>query len=187
MKRFAIILAVAAFAISSLKSEAQTVSLSTNLLDYACLGTLNADVSYSLSRRWSVTAGARYNPFTFRKGDLDKQLQLRQQSYSLGARLWPWHTWSGWWFAGKLRYQEYNSGGIRSLETREGDRFGAGLYAGYTYMLTSHLNIEFGLGLWSGLDVYRCYSCPVCGVTLESGKTHFILPDDIMISLAYVF
>lgn len=187
MKRFAIILAVAAFAISSLKSEAQTVSLSTNLLDYACLGTLNADVSYSLSRRWSVTAGARYNPFTFRKGDPDKQFQLRQQSYSLGARLWPWHTWSGWWFAGKLRYQEYNSGGIRSLETREGDRFGAGLYAGYTYMLTSHLNIEFGLGMWSGLDVYRCYSCPVCGVTLESGKTHFILPDDIMISLAYVF
>lgn len=187
MKRFAIILAVAAFAISSLKSEAQTVSLSTNLLDYACLGTLNADVSYSLSRRWSVTAGARYNPFTFRKGDPDKQFQLRQQSYSLGARLWPWHTWSGWWFAGKLRYQEYNSGGIRSLETREGNRFGAGLYAGYTYMLTSHLNIEFGLGLWSGLDVYRCYSCPVCGVTLESGKTHFILPDDIMISLAYVF
>lgn len=187
MKRFAIILAVAAFAISSLKSEAQTVSLSTNLLDYACLGTLNADVSYSLSRRWSVTAGARYNPFTFRKGDPDKQFQLRQQSYSLGARLWPWHTWSGWWFAGKLRYQEYNSGGIRSLETREGDRFGAGLYAGYTYMLTSHLNIEFGLGMWSGMDVYRCYSCPVCGVTLESGKTHFILPDDIMISLAYVF
>ena len=187
MKRFAIILAVAAFAISSLKSEAQTVSLSTNLLDYACLGTLNADVSYSLSRRWSVTAGARYNPFTFRKGDPDKQFQQRQQSYSLGARLWPWHTWSGWWFAGKLRYQEYNSGGIRSLETREGDRFGAGLYAGYTYMLTSHLNIEFGLGLWSGIDVYRCYSCPVCGVTLESGKTHFILPDDIMISLAYVF
>lgn len=187
MKRFAIILAAAAFILPGWKSEAQTLSLSTNLLDYACLGTLNADVSYSLSRRWSVTAGARYNPFTFRKGDPDKQFQLRQQSYSLGARLWPWHIWSGWWFAGKLRYQEYNSGGIRSLETREGDRFGAGLYAGYTYMLTSHLNIEFGLGLWSGLDVYRCYSCPVCGVTLESGKTHFILPDDIMISLAYVF
>lgn len=187
MKRFAIILAVAAFILPSLKSEAQTVSLSTNLLDYACLGTLNADVSYSLSRRWSVTAGARYNPFTFRKGDPDKQFQLRQQSYSIGARLWPWHTWSGWWFAGKMRYQEYNTGGIRSLETREGDRVGAGLYAGYTYMLTSHLNIEFGFGLWSGLDVYRCYSCPVCGVTLESGKTHFILPDDIMISLAYVF
>jgi hypothetical protein len=61
------------------------------------------------------------------------------------------------------------------------------LYAGYTYMLGPHLNIEFGLGLWSGLDVYKCYSCPVCGVTLKSGKTRFILPDDIMISFAYVF
>ena len=112
---------------------------------------------------------------------------MRQQSYSIGARLWPWHTWSGWWFAGKIRYQEYNFGGIRSPETREGDRFGGGLYAGYTYMLGPHLNIEFGLGLWSGLDVYKCYSCPVCGVTLKSGKTRFILPDDIMISFAYVF
>lgn len=73
------------------------------------------------------------------------------------------------------------------METREGDRVGAGLYAGYTYMLTPHLNIELGLGLWSGLDMYRCYSCPVCGVTLESGKTYFILPDDVMISIAYVF
>ena len=47
--------------------------------------------------------------------------------------------------------------------------------------------MEFGLGLWAGLDVYECYSCPVCGITLESGKTSFILPDDIMISFAYVF
>lgn len=180
-------LVTAVFILISSKSHAQTVSLSTNVLDYACLGTLNADVSYSLSRRWSVTAGARYNPFTFRKGEPDRQFQMRQQSYSLGARLWPWHTWSGWWFAGKLRYQEYNTGGLKSPETREGDRFGAGFYAGYTYMLTSHFNIEFGLGIWSGLDIFRCYSCPVCGVTLESGKTHFILPDDIMISLAYVF
>lgn len=180
-------MAVAAFLLPGLRSHAQRMSVSTNVLDYACLGTLNADVSYSLSRRWSVVAGARYNPFTFRKGDPDKQFQMRQQSYSLGARLWPWHTWSGWWFAGKIRYQEYNFGGIRSPETREGDRFGAGLYAGYTYMLAPRFNIEFGLGVWSGLDMFRCYSCPVCGVTLESGRTRFILPDDVMISLAYVF
>ena len=187
MKKYTLLLAFAAMLLAGSKSEAQTMSVSTNVLDYACLGTLNADVSYSLSRRWSITAGARYNPFTFRKGDPDRQFQMRQQSYSIGARLWPWHTWSGWWFAGKIRYQEYNFGGIRSPETREGDRFGGGLYAGYTYMLSPRFNIEFGLGLWSGLDVYKCYSCPVCGVTLKSGKTRFILPDDIMISFAYVF
>lgn len=186
MKRL-IVLLLAGLSWASLPVEAQKFSLSTDLLGYACLGTMNADVSYSLSQKWSIVAGARYNPFTFRKGDGQRQFQLRQQSYSLGMRMWPWHTGSGWWLAGKLRYQEYNRGGLLKSDTREGDRFGAGLYAGYTHMLSSHFNIEFGAGLWSGLDVYKRYSCPYCGQTVASGRGMFLLPDDIMISLAYVF
>lgn len=169
------------------KAEAQRFSISANLLDYAALGTLNADVSYSLTRRWSLTAGARYNPFTFRKGDPERQFQYKQQSYSAGVRMWPWHAGAGWWFAGKMRYQEYNIGGIISPETREGDRLGVGVYAGYTYMLGPHFNLEMGLGVWAGSDRYRLYSCPICGVTLESGNEVFLLPDDIMLSLVYVF
>lgn len=171
----------------SLSLKAQKFSLSTDILDYACLGTLNVDVSYAVARHWSLTAGARYNPFTFRKGDVLKQFQMRQQSYAVGARLWPWHIWSGWWFAGKLRWQEYNQGGIISRRTSEGDRFGAGLYAGYTHMLAPHLNIEFGLGLWAGADKYKTYPCQTCGLTIEQGRRAFVLPDDIMISIAYVF
>lgn len=167
--------------------NAQKFSVSTDVLDYACLGTLNADFSYAFSRHWSLVAGARYNPFTFGKDGSQSQFQLRQQSYALGARFWPWHIWSGWWFAAKMRWQEYNQGGILSSRTDEGDRYGAGLYAGYTHMLAPHLNIEFGLGLWSGADVYRSYSCPSCGLTLDQGTRVFLLPDDIMISLAYVF
>ena len=173
--------------ISCRTASAQTFSVSTDLLGYARLGTMSLDASYAFSRRWSLVAGARYNPFTFHKGDPERQFQSRQQSYAVGMRVWPWHTWSGWWFAGKLRWQEYNAGGIISPETREGDRFGAGLYAGYTYMLGAHFNLEFGLGIWTGTDIYSLYSCPVCGVTLESGNTFFMLPDDMMISLVYVF
>lgn len=168
-------------------SGAQNVSVSTNLLDYASLATLNVEASYAVAQHWSLVAGARYNPFTFHKGDSERQFQNRQQSYAVGMRVWPWHTWSGWWFAGKLRYQEYNRGGIVSPKTEEGDRFGAGVYAGYTHMLSPHFNLEFGMGLWSGLAVYRQYSCPVCGLTLASGSKVFLLPDDMIISLAYVF
>lgn len=179
------------FAVSLLAScsnvSAQTFSISTDLLGYARLGTMNLDASYAVSRKWSVVAGVRYNPFTFHEGDPQRQFQSRQQSYSAGVRLWPWHTWSGWWFAGKFRYQEYNRGGIISRKTEEGDRFGAGLYAGYTHMLSSHFNLEFGLGLWTGLAIYRQYSCPVCGTTLSAGTKFFLLPDDVVISLAYVF
>ena len=167
--------------------KAQKFSISTDVLDYACLGTLNADVSYAFARKWSLVAGARYNPFTFRKNDPQRQFQLRQQSYALGARFWPWHIWSGWWFAGKLRWQEYNYGGVISRRTTEGDRFGAGMYAGYTHMISPHFNVEFGLGLWAGSDVYSTYSCQTCGLTLDRGKRFFVLPDDVMISFAYVF
>ena len=177
----------AMFILLSQLLNAQKISISTNLLGYAALGTMNAEISYSVSRRWSIVAGARYNPFTFRAGDDDRQFQLRQQSYSLGARLWPWHTLSGWWFSSKVRYQEYNNGGILSKSSSEGDRIGLGLYSGYTHMLSRHLNIEFALGLWTGADVFRNYSCTRCGITLDSGIVAFVSPDDIAVSLVYVF
>ena len=185
LKRILLCAAVALFQLVPVK--AQKFSISSDILDYAFLGTLNADFSYAFSRHWSLTAGVRYNPFTFREDDPEKQFQQRQQSYAAGVRLWPWHIWSGWWFAGKLRWQEYNQGGIISRATTEGDRLGAGLYAGYTHMLSQNLNLEFGIGLWAGADWYKRYSCPKCGVTLQEGTRAFVLPDDIMISIAYVF
>lgn len=186
MKRM-ILTAVAVLLMSPCLSFAQKFSVSTNLMDYVCLGTLNVDVSYALSRRWSITGGVKYNPFTFRADNPERQFQYRQISGSLGARIWPWHTLSGWWFAGRLRYQEYNKGGLLSPETEEGDRFGAGLYSGYTHMLSRHFNLEFGLGLWTGMSIYNKYSCQVCGLTVQSGRKYFLLPDDLMISLVYVF
>lgn len=187
MRSFLKILIVLTAMFGSRQVSAQKFSVSTDLLGYARLGTMNLDASYAVARRWSLVAGIRYNPFTFRKGDPDRQFQYRQQSYSVGMRLWPWHTWSGWWFAGKLRYQEYNKGGIISEKTEEGDRFGAGLYAGYTHMLSSHFNLEFGMGLWGGVAAYRQYDCPICGLTVEEGNKFFMLPDDVMISIVYVF
>ena len=187
MKRL-ICLAVGLFLVcSAAKADHGRFSISTNLLDYVRLATLNADASFAASRHWSFVAGARYNPFTFREGQPGRQFQYRQQSYAVGARWWFWHTWSGWWLAGKLRYQEYNIGGIVTQKTEEGDRAGAGFYAGYTHMLAPHFNIEFGFGMWGGMSWYKEYSCPNCGVTVESGNRWFARPDDLMISLVYVF
>lgn len=74
-----------------------------------------------------------------------------------------------------------------SSDTEEGDRYGAGLYVGYTHMLSAHFNLEFGAGLWGGLSSFRRYSCPVCGFIEKIGRSAFILPDDLIISIAYVF
>ena len=54
-------------------------------------------------------------------------------------------------------------------------------------MLSAHLNMEFGLGLWGGVDMYRKYDCPVCGLTEKTGRKGFVLPDGVKIAVAYVF
>lgn len=187
MKRLMCLVAGLFLVCGAAEADPGRFSISTNLLDYVRLATLNADASFAVSRHWNIVAGARYNPFTFREGQPGRQFQYRQQSYAAGARWWFWHTWSGWWLAGKLRYQEYNIGGIVTQKTEEGDRAGAGLYAGYTHMLAPHFNIEFGFGMWGGMSWYKEYSCPNCGVTVESGNRWFARPDDLMISLVYVF
>ncbi len=163
----------------------QKFTISTNMANYLNFVTMNLEGSYAAAQHWSITAGVKYNPFTFHFGD--KQLQNRQQSYSLGVRYWPWHIYSGWWVAGKLQYQEYNVGGIISDKTEEGDKWGAGFTGGYTYMISSHFNLEFGLGFWGGVKEYTTYSCPSCGLTKESGTKAFIYPNDIIIGITYVF
>ena len=172
-------------AVAEPAASGQEFALSTNLADYAELGTLNISASYGVSRHWSLTTDLKYNPFTFKKEE--STLQLRQRSLSAGTRYWPWHIYSGWWLSGKVMYQEYNTGGIFSPETREGDRIGMSLGGGYSHMIGKRLNIEFGAGIWSGMDWFTKYSCPVCGNVEASGKKVFILPSDIIVALSYIF
>ena len=170
-----------------LDAQAQRFQLSTNAGTWARLGTLNAQFEYGCARNWTVGISGRYNPFTYNRGERD-QMQMRQRSAALGARWWPWHIFSGWWLGTDLRWQEYNVGGLAERpRTEEGWRVGAGLNAGYSYMISPHFNVEFGLGFWAGGKKYAVYACPECGRTLESGSKAFLLPDDLIIAFTYVF
>ena len=180
-----LIILTAAFLLLGTAARAQRFSVATNVVDYADFGTLNLEGDVAVGRQWTFVAGAKYNPFLY-KADTEP-LSARQQLYAAGVRFWPWHVFSGWWLGGKVQYQEYNRGGIRSAETDEGDRYGAGLSAGFSYMLHPHLNVSVGAGVWAGYQRYTLYSCPVCGVTQGSGEKTFILPNDLAVSLSYVF
>lgn len=171
---------------STLCATAQKWALSTNIVDWANLATINAELSYAPAQHWSINASARCNPFTFHT-KTGKQFQERGQSYALGVRWWPWHVMSGWWVAAKLQYQQYNVGGIISSRTEEGDAAGFAFGGGYTYMLHPHVNIEFGLGAWTGYKWYTAYSCPKCGLTIDKGHKAFILPNEVSVSISYVF
>ena len=82
---------------------------------------------------------------------------------------------------------EYNRGGLFHHTAEEGDAFGVGIGAGYTHILSRNWNIEFGAGLWGGQTAYRTYRCTNCGSVVDQGRKFFILPDDVFISLIFVF
>lgn len=166
----------------------QNWSFSSNIVGLADYGTINAAASRSVSQHWSLNAGVKYNPFSFPDSSIeDGSIRKKQRAFSLGARYWLWHVYSGWWMSGAAQYQEYNFTKKGNNDTSEGDRFGAAFSAGYSYMVTPWLNVEFGLGFWSGYDKYRVYDCPECGVTVERGSKVFLSPEDVIIALSIIF
>ena len=167
--------------------RAQNWSVSTNVLDYVSLGTMNAEVSAGVGRRVTIEVSARVNPWTFHKGDPAKQMQNRHQTYSLGMRFWPWHIYSGWWISADVQYQEYNRGGIISQKTEEGDAYGISPGAGYSLMLHEHLNLDFGLSFWAGQKTYITYACPSCGRITDKGSKWFVLPNELRVAIQYIF
>ena len=176
--------------------SAQRFSLSTNLLDWANLGTANLQAGLSFSRHLTLHAGARYNNWNFGSVEKGTAFQNRARTASLGLRYWPWNVYSSWWFSGKLALEEYNRGGFfkRTL-TEEGVAAGLALGVGYSRMLAGHWTLDFGLGCWTGKAWYTQYACPRCGrivtrdnVAVQDATKWFIWPShDIQVTLTYIF
>ena len=172
------------------QAYAQKLEASLNLGDALLLGTVGVEANYALSQHWSAGATVRVNPWTFNASAVDPQMQsqLRQQSYALGVRWWPWYVYSGVWAGVKAQYQEYNRGGFGGrLSTEEGDAFGASVEVGYSWMLSHQLNLNLGVSGWGGVTKYVSYSCPRCGRIVEKGVKPFLLPNEIIIAIAYIF
>lgn len=178
---------VCAVLLAAVPSFAQKVSVSVNAAQLATLGTLNTETAVALSRHCSFHAGAAWNPWTFRKDVPGRQFQARRIDASAGIRWWPWHVHSGWWVSSSAMYREYNYGGITGKTTEEGDAAMIAFGGGYSLMLTGHLNIDFGLGIAGGHKWFTEYSCPKCGRITGGGSKWFASPDDIRISLVWVF
>lgn len=194
-----IVLALCLLLSSSIPSHlhAQRFSLSTNLLDWANLGTVNLQAGLSFSRHLSIHAAGRYNNWNFGSAEKGTAFQNRARTVSLGMRYWPWNVYSSWWIGAKAQLEEYNRGGFFKRQlTEEGVAAGLALGVGYSRMLSSRWNLDFALGGWFGKAWYTQYRCPRCGrvVSREDGTPvrdatrWFLLPsNDIQISLTYVF
>ena len=181
-------------AFSALAASAQRVSFGTNLMEWANLGTINAELGVAVSRHCSIIAGGRYNGWSFNTRQYHQILQNQQATGYVGARWWPWYVNSGWWLEGKAQYSKIQRSGIfRPAMLHQADMVGAAFSFGYALMLNEHWNVDFGIGLWGGVSLNdKLYECPVCMRPnplpgRKDGTRGFIDLNDIKISFSYVF
>lgn len=184
--KFIILISVFILGISY-PAEAQKVSVSTNFVDWANFGTANLEAGLSLSQHLSLFAGGHYNPWEF-KTPKGYMMHNQQSTAYAGVRYWPWYVFSGWWLGAKMQYSSFSRTGVWRPALEEGESVGAGLSFGYTIMLHKNLNLEFGAGIWGGRHLkYNLYECPVCMRIRETGARNFIYPDEVSVSIMYVF
>lgn len=176
------------FRTAAQESRKTQVALSTDLVDWANLGTVNLEAGVSLHQHFSVHAGAKYNPWNFKTHNLGLALYNKQTTAYAGFRYWPWYVLSGWWVGAQAQYTDYAETGVWRHALDAGKAIGGGVSFGYTLMLHENLNLEFGAGVWAGRRFeHTLYCCPDCMKVRESGPGNFVALNDISISLMYVF
>lgn len=115
------------FLLNGFSASAQHVSISTNAVQWANLGTVNANVGISVSRHFSIETGARYNPFAFHKPS-GLTIQNKQTTAYAGMRWWPCYVFSGWWISGKAQYSKFSDTGLWRYALNEGTAVGLVLH-----------------------------------------------------------
>lgn len=159
---------------------AQNMYVSTNLLDYLNLGTINGEFGLSPLPRWSFYARGRYNPFTINIG---RQMQNRVAGGALGVKYWFWYTNSGWFMDSHLGASVYNTGGIFDSYSYEGRAYSLSVGGGYSFLLHKNWNLDFGIGVQGGYTSFVKYACPRCGKVMGGDKKAFIAPSNMLVQL----
>ena len=170
-------------------AQAQKFAVSTNALTWANFGTINAEGSFIVSRHITLHAGGTANPWEI---TTPTKYTIRNRQYGgyVGARYWPWHVYSEWWVGAKLQYKNFEQMGLMTTNLIKGDAAGAGVSAGYTFMLSRHFNIDLGLGVWGGsMFRYKEYLGTVANENeiAKQGPRGFFFLDNMIISFAYIF
>lgn len=164
-------------------------AVSTNTLSWASLGTINFQGAVGMSQHISLEAGAAVNPWM---ANTSTSVEMKNQQYGgyIGAKYWPWYVYSGWWIGAKVQYKNFEQVGILTSGLVRGDALGAGVSAGYSFMIGPHFNLDCGLGVWGGSMInYEKYDKKneKGAKLLESGSKGFFFIDNIVLAIIYIF
>ena len=167
--------------------EYRSFAITTNVVDWVLLGTINLGAQYEVGRHWTLEGKIRYNPWTYNSGK-ENQFQLNQQNFSLGARWWPWYSFAGFWISADAQVSNYRTGGLYRFRTPEtGTAYGAAIGLGYSFIINKHFNIDLGVSGWGGYKSYITFSDPNFTQAAGQGKGWFFAPNELSIAAMILF
>ncbi len=169
-------------------SQSHHSAISTNLITWGWFGTANAELSTAIAKKVVLFAGGRYNGWSFNNNSYEEPVLQQQATVNAGIKWYQWYNYSGLFFGFKTQYEAYRMGGFLHKDyTEEGDAFGLGAGVGYSIMLWKNCNLDLGLWGWGGMTSYEKFSREYKGKSIEKDVRAFFTPDDVLVSLVYVF
>lgn len=171
-----------------LHTNAQDLAVKTNALGWAATN-LNAGAELRMADRWTGGINLSYNPWTFSDNMKWKHIYVSPE-----ARYWLCSTFAGHFVGAHLLYAHYNAGNIDlpfglapalRTERHQGDLWGAGLFYGYSWMLSNRWSIEAEVGLGYGYARFKRYDCAKCGTYKGPDKRHLLMPTKAAVSIVY--
>lgn len=159
--------------------RAQSCSLGVNI---PALGTaaLNAEVSMTLTRKWSLHLPVYYNPFVFRDNKKWQHVTLMP-----GLRYWLLESYVNGFIGVNATASKYH---ITRKESRyEGTAFAVGMSMGYAWLLSPRWNLELEGGISLLRADYTEYARTRCGALKGKEARWMAAPGKIALSLVYLF
>ena len=176
-------------------SRHKGIAIRTNLA-YAASATPNIGLEIPLGKRVSLGFNAGIKPWPrWLAWDWDKTVEKKWRHLLVAPelRFWPGAVYDKLFVGADLIYSHFNAGALQfpfGLYPRvrhhrfQGDFYGAGLFAGWSWWLSDHWRLEAEAGLGVGYVDAGEYDCAYCGAEVGRRQGPVLVPK-LGINLAY--
>lgn len=170
------------------RANAQVIALKTNLL-YDASASAGLAFEAKVAPRWTLGAGVGLNlwsPVKSSDPDLDFPPKWRHVLVNAEAKYWFCQVFARDFIGVNVAYSHFNIAGggypigwlYKDLENKrkQGDLVAAGVFYGWSWILSPHISIEAEAGVDVGYAWYNEFDCARCGPLLGPKNEWFVAP-----------
>lgn len=168
-------------------SRYKGIALRTNLF-YAASATPNIGLEIPMGEHFSLGFNAGFKPWPrWLAWDWDKTVEKKWRHLLIAPefRFWPSGIYDKLFVGADLIYTHFNVGAVQfpfGLYPRvrdhrlQGDFYGLGLFAGWSWWLSDHWRLEAEAGLGAGYADAKVYDCAYCGAEVGRQQGPVLVP-----------